>query len=299
MAERGEIRVLVGVSTYDGHAYCRTQFIESLKRLSVGHEVYVVYNGKDMWGFEDFEIDTYLPVSDDERGLDIMRKKQNMIRDKFLAGDYTHLLMLESDNMPPANVIEMLSSHDRKIVSGMYFIKTVQEYAIQLSEASRKLMREKTGHNSESVMIVWQTAQPSFMSYFNGEIWTDNAIRMWTMDDWLRFRMEGKRLVPIQTAGVGCVLIHRDVLQDVKFNGGTGEWDQHLTDMVFYNEASRKGYSAFADIECIVDHWHIQQPDGGNNFNKWYDPKSLTEIHDPKAIDVARRKRYPKNKRFK
>ncbi len=273
-----EKNVLIGVSTFDGHSYCRPQFVEALKRISKDADVLIVYNGRDSWGFDDFRVIEY-PIGSDSRGVDIMRKKQNIIRDECLKGGYSHLLMLESDNIPPDNVVEDLLKHGKDIVTGFYFLKIIQEKSIVPSDESKALIKEKVGVSCDVCMVVRQSCCPSIMSYFRGEIFeTDNAVRMWTMDDWVEAKQKGYNLVPIFAAGVGCMLVTREVLEKVKFNGGGKGYEAHLTDVVFYKEASDAGFMAFCDLDCIVDHLHIQQME--NNMKKWFDPKTLTNIED-------------------
>ena len=52
-------KVLIGVPTYRGHAYCRERFVARLKEL--GADVLVYWNGPgEPWGFDGFKVRHYI-----------------------------------------------------------------------------------------------------------------------------------------------------------------------------------------------------------------------------------------------
>lgn len=279
-------KVMVGVSTFDGHSYCRHEFVERLKEIVPKEQVYIVYNGDDPSGFEDFKLDMY-KTSGNLRGLDIMAAKQNMIRKEFLKkGSYTHLLMLESDNIPPKDVCERLLSHKKDIVSAMYFIKSTQSAVHHLSEHTKQaLWREYEQKGSvgqapdmDIALIIRQLPIPSLWGIFHSSLFAQKAGRLWTTEDYINFKVDGQRLVPILSSGVGCVLLSRKVVSEIPFRvKDPDDPFQQFTDFLFYTEAREKGIQAYVDIDTIAKHLHVHFADEYNS-DKWFDTKTYKSL---------------------
>ena len=272
---------MVGVSTYDGHAYCRNEFVKRLKEIVPAEDVYIIYNGNDAWGFDDFKMDMH-EVSGKLRGLDVMVAKQNMIRKHFLKkGSYSHLLMLESDNIPPKDVVKRLLKHKKDIVSSIYFIKSMQTAVHHIKPELKKLLiaeHKKKGSLGLSpyvdiALVMRQAPIPSAWGIFQSSIF-GNAGRLWSTDDYIHFKTEGLSLIPIISAGVGCVLISRKILSEIPFRA-RDESDpyQQFSDFLFYTEAIKNGYQPYMDIDTLVKHIHIHYTDDYNT-EKWFDTKT-------------------------
>jgi len=262
------------VSTYSGHSYCRQYFVEALHRIS--GDKFIVWNGDNLWGFDDFETKVYTPKKG-QTPVEVMRDKQNIIRRKFLEGGYTHLLMLESDNIPPDDVVERLLAHDRDVVTGTYFIKTVNDVVFHANEAVKNKCVAEGMEEPDAVFVIKQSVIPSFWGIFESSLFSGRAGRLWTMDDYLSFKRRGVGLIPILGAGVGCVLISRNVMKKIKFRLDEENFGKQFTDFIFYIDARRHKFETFADLDCFVEHIHIDFRDELNT-TKWFDPESMTRI---------------------
>ena len=288
------MKVLIGVPTYSGHSFCRLEFINKLKKIKErnGADIFVVWNGErdeKTKAFDEYkEIGKLRRILNTvgERNISLLAKKQNIIRKEFLDGGYTHLLMLESDNIPPDDVIDKLSSHNAQVVSGLYFINSSQSIAKPPPEVIKQEALEKGLPKFDMVFVIKQMPIPSVWSIFGCEIFehsldkTTDAVRLWSIEDYIRFQMEGKRLVPIFSSGVGCVLFDRDSISKIPFSDKLdmeGQ-DKQLTDFIWFYSAFKHGIECYVDIECLVSHKHFSGVSSLADVGKWFDPHTLQKI---------------------
>jgi hypothetical protein len=264
-------RVLIGVLSFDGHAYCRQRFVEQLGRIAEAGaaDVVVMWNGRDPWGFDSFPVVSYEPAAA-ETGADILKNKQNLLRERFLQGGYTHLLMLESDNIPPQDVAPTLLSHARHVVSGLYFIPFSEEKIVELSPARRQRIRAKGLGDIHHALVSRSRPVPCAYGMFHSTVFAQRAARMWTVEDWIDFRLAGRRLAPILAGGLGCALIDRAALEAVPFRL-SGEAPTRFSDYFFYRDVHGLGLSAFVDTDCVVQHLHVDS-DEISEARHWFEP---------------------------
>lgn len=111
-------------------------------------------------------------------------------RIKFLSGDYDYFFSLECDVFPQPDVVEKLLKHNLDVVGCTYFT-------------------EKGYHSHLQLQTIYK---------FHDDFKTHNReykIRFLTFEESQLF-MNGK-VKPVYGAGIGCVLIKRNVLEDIKF----------------------------------------------------------------------------------
>jgi len=263
---------MVGVPTYPGHFYCRQRFVERLHQINPPEQTRIIWNGDNLWGFDEFKIDVVNQGT--LRGAELLAKKQEMFRAEFLKrSSYTHLLLLESDTIPPKNVIEQLARHDRDIVSAFYTVKSTQSAIHQTGENLRQAAREQGVAKFDDALVIRQKPAPTFHGVFHSCIY-GNSARLWTMDDYFEYLSEGITLVPVVAGGVGCVLIKRRVLEEIGFRARPEEMtEQQLTDFLFYMDASGKGFEGFVDLSCVCLHLHADWSDQYHT-SRWFDPQT-------------------------
>jgi len=277
-------KVMIGVATYNGHSYCRPKFIDKLKVISKGHEVIIVWNSswkEDKQGIKEYEQAGFKVISlaenKDEQGVELLARKQNVIRDCFLKSDCSHLLMLESDNIVSDGCIDQLLEHDVEVVTGLYFVQSVQEIIRPVSDVVKQHPKYEEMGGFDVSLIIRQCPIPTIWGIFGCEIFenmdnpTSSAMRCWTLTDYIDYQQNGHRLVPIFAAGVGCVLFSRSVIELVPFRSQNVEDpnEKQLTDFIWYHEAWRHGITSYVDIQCLVQHYHRQSA-GLGNFSKWF-----------------------------
>lgn len=150
---------------------------------------------------------------------------RNNIVNAFLENErFTHLLQIDSDVVPPANILDMVE-HDADIVSGVYFV-----------------------WNHEEVVPICGS----------DEIVDGKKQLVFT-----RFSADGPRLVPVHYIGGGCVLAKRKVFEkfrnkkqvpyafDYQENGIMWRGE----DFNFSAKARQLGFEIFVDKTMICRHY--------------------------------------------
>lgn len=214
-------KVLVGCPTYDGKAYCLRQYAERVKILSYpDYDVLLVDNSEN----DDYsrQIGQYgLEVVRSPRSPDTKQtiaNARNVLRTRALGYDY--LLSLEQDVIPPIDVIERLIAHKKQVVSGVYTKK--YEY----SRDGKTLYRE--------LPVLWARipGRPRHAAQ------VDKSFLL------------PPRLAEVIIFGLGCVLIHRSVLETIVFHVAGKGFD----DATFSNDLILQRIPAYADTGVICGH---------------------------------------------
>lgn len=154
---------------------------------------------------------------------------RNILRQKFLSGKYDYFLSLEQDVVPPVNIIERLLEHGKKVVSGAYFTGFPKYSSVRLLA-----FRHTTPANP--VEPLWDVGEPLGI-----------------------MEVLPARLMDVAVVGLGCVLIHRSILEKVSFryDAQTDASD----DMFFCYDARKVGATIFLDSSQLCQHY----------FNAWGD----------------------------
>lgn len=154
---------------------------------------------------------------------------RNNAINRFLEIGYDYILTIDSDIVPPLNVIDELMSHDKKFIGATCFsFQYDTPFAVILDRLD------------------------------NGE------------GGYVQSKNIGKqRLIKCHATGAACVLIHRDVILDMKKNlqekqsqtmyyktlyreDGTLSWGQ---DFMFCENAKKAGHDLYVDTGVLCDHF--------------------------------------------
>ncbi len=213
-------KILVGCPTADYKSYCLNQYAEAVKSLTYpNYDILIVDNSRD---------NTYLTEIMKE-GLNVIKgpyfdgardrivHSRNIIRGKVLAGGYDFFFSLEQDVIPERNVIEQLLRHNKEIVSGVVYNNLPVGQEIRLMP----------------MVYVAHPKDPSGLWY------ADEA------------ELRGSQLIEAKACGLSCVLIHRSVLEKIKFRHAQG-----FDDMMFCKDAIEQGFKIFVDPLVRPRHLH-------------------------------------------
>ena len=277
---------MIGVITYPGHAYCREEFISNLKKIRDAHdnaEIVICWNRKKKpWGFEGLKVVNY-QTKPGEKGLSILLNKSNLLRRIFLNGDYTHYFNVESDIIPPVNALNDLLSYKKDIVSGMYFIHT-QEY---------KVMKLDDILQSENRDVQWKSVQRAIANGLGGAVvirqkqiptvWVIDGVksRLAELNDF--FPMGG--LKRIYSAGMGCLLTNRDVVNQIEFKTSVSGVQDQFTDFCFHYDAYNLGYEAFVSTDIWCKHLHKDFDD--RVFKTWFNVETYDKLKNDRNNRVS------------
>lgn len=209
--------VLVACPTYEGKAYCLDAYASAVRALSHPHDVLLADNTpRGDYGARlhaaglPFILSPPLPDPPSR-----VAEARNALRERFLAGSWTHFYSLEQDVIPPPGIIEALMAHNKPVVGGLYFTLYVLNGEVRM----RPLMWEQTGPETMRFMVE-----------------------------------ESKRpgLHEVRATGLGCLLIAREVLEKVRFRVEAG--GPSFDDIPFCTDAKAAGFSVFVDAAQACRH---------------------------------------------
>ena len=211
-------KVLVGCPTSDHKGYCVKRYMAGLKKLTYNNfDILIVDNSKG----EEYtkEISSLgLPVIKgpySESARQRIIDSRNLLRKKVLDEGYDYFLSLEQDVIPPVDFIEKLLVQDKKVIGGLYFnYNNIQEKDVLMP-------------------LIWKRVGEDEVRYFSLE-----EVKEGVMD--------------VGATGLGCLLIHRDVLKDIKFRFKVME--KGFDDMWFCQDVFRKGYKIYIDTSLKCKH---------------------------------------------
>lgn len=230
-------KILVGCPTYEGRDYCLNQYIGSVKELTYSnYDILLVDNSKTEDYFNRIRKMNINVIKGcyKEGANERIVNSRNVLRDKVLKGGYDYLLSLEQDVIPPLNVIESLLRHNKEVVSGIYYnyFKKPDGKRLLQPLVYKELIEQ------EKEKLKW---------YKDIQLEEGPLRRQCTSNE-----VEGGELIKLKACGLGCVLIHRDVLEKVKFRYELNK--NCFDDMYFCGDAGTAGFEIYADTSVKCKH---------------------------------------------
>lgn len=143
-------KVLVCCTVHECKDYCFQQWIDNVKSLTYpNYEILVMEHSPTEHFYNKYKaqipMERYETDQKPEQWLNHICQGMALIQKKFLAGNYTHWMNIEADNIPPQNIIERLLQEKADWASHCYRVrpdgKTMQQ-GIGCSLLSRKLMTD-------------------------------------------------------------------------------------------------------------------------------------------------------------
>ena len=176
-------------------------------------------------------VEEYGAVRQEEPKWERVANARNILRERFLASDATHLLFLDSDVMLPPHALRLLRSHDAPAVSGVY----LNVLRFQGTSLGREVLKVSP------VAWIKDHADPEHL-----------ARPLLVLD------VLPPRVIPILFAGFGCVLLSRAVLAQIPIALVRGQVGTE--DIPFYRELDRHGIPLILDtrVKCA----HVRFPPG-------------------------------------
>ena len=181
------MKILLGCPTSEHKAYCLDQYITSIKSLTYpNYDILLIDNSQTKDYYK--KIRSYnIPVIKDkyqEYARDRIIHSRNILRKQVLDNNYDYLFSLEQDVIPPKDILERLLSHKKQVISGIYFAHN---------------LLPNTG-NTELIPLVYILKDKKTLT-----------MRTLTDDE-----LWNPQLLKIVSCGLGCVLMHKDILKKIK-----------------------------------------------------------------------------------
>lgn len=217
------IKILIAAPTSKHKDYCFQKWAYHIKKFTYPDLSYLlVDNTNDSGEYAKQVLSKHFPVihidrKPDETQYQIITRSQNIIRDYFLKKGFEFLFICESDIFPPFNVIEYLLQCNKRVCSIPYFIySSAQTKILQFDYEDFGSERIGSTMNLDKTFINW----------------------------------DGK-MKPKKQPGLGCILIHKSVIQKIKFRAS--DEDDFLTDVYFHYDINQLG------IECYVSELYFAE----------------------------------------
>lgn len=224
-------KILIASPTFEGKDYCFQRYYDSVKALTYPNfDLFLVDNSKTAEYSERLRsigIDV-AKTPQRERVRDSIVEGRNLIRQKVLDEGYDYLFSLEQDVLPPPDAIERLLSHGEKIVCGMY------ANPMNVPATNKKTGQREIIKINVPMVFIKSKKDPSKILPMTPQ----------DVDDAPPFMEVG-------AMGLGCVLIHRSVLEKVKFRYDPEK--NAFDDMFFSSDAKEAGFKLYADttVDCV------------------------------------------------
>ena len=224
-------KVLIGVPTYAGKNYCLTEFIEGLWLLNTdGFDVRVLIvdntddGGKNAKYIEELSGFTvhHLDCSRCEYVNQKLEWSHNYLREAALKMNADYLFHIESDLVLPPNALHELYVTNEQIVSGCYSLNTGAA-RVPIPHIASDMLRN---HPARGQIML----SPTLL--------------------WRQFVKSGKQEVSL--AGVGVMLIHRNVLRDVPFR--SEKFSDFAPDSYWSTDVNQRGYKIFVNNDVYAYH---------------------------------------------
>ena len=243
-------KILIGVVTSEVKDYCWGEFKEQLKELqSLGHDVLIVDNSVKIVNRPPFKTIHYKDTKKVHRdcvgtGINpstiVTRDCMNILRENFLKGDYTHLLVLESDVFILSDKIQRLVDLNADVANFTYPMK----------------LERFNGQYSLCVQL-------------RG---ADNKANMITPAECKGLLKTGKKVLNVDVVngkvvshcGYGCTLITRKVLEKIEFRTGVfegkkknGKLHNPFPDSFFHEDVKNCNFYNVLDTDYLPSHANL------------------------------------------
>src|SRR3989344_5141016 len=221
-------RVLVGCPTSFHKEYALNQYAEAVKSLNYdNYDVLLIDNSPD---------DNYLNKIKN-LGLNVIKGEyfesaikriitsRNLLKKYALDNNYDYLFSLEQDVIPNKDALSKLISHNKEVVSGIYFVHNIINNQRMLIPQVFIELENKTNHLPD---MRWLTEQETFSN----------------------------KLIKIVSCGLGCVLIHKNVLEKIEFRYENDVFDDRFFCLDLYNLK----ISIYCDTNVKCKHLVLNRP---------------------------------------
>jgi len=236
-------KILVAAPTYSGMAYCHDKFTERLRGLSYdNYDILLVDNSPTREFFKKINktpgIDViYLPIV----GISNMKKVvrcRNKILNYAIENSYDYVLMMDSDVIPPTDIIERLLAHNKDIVSGIYFNVFMVDKVKKICPVAWK------GFTDEE----FEEIKHKFSSkYVNSK---DDLRRYLTPEE-----VNGGELQEVIIPSCGCLLLSRNAFKKLKYGLLDVPSGFTTTDDIYFSRKAREaGFKLYCDPSLQCEH---------------------------------------------
>lgn len=228
-------KVLVATTIYEGKDYIFKEFYENIKKLEYdNYDILIVDNSRTKKYYSKLKRMgvTVVHVNRGANSRIAHAKSLNKIREVFLKGDYDYWLSVESDLLPPVDIIQRLMKHDKPAVGCMYNIG----YEYSKSEPPRPCL------------FVTEPIPGEVNAAGNQMLRTRN------LSPEEAFPLFGSGVMPIHGCGIGTCLIKKEILEQFEFKYELNAPKVMHSDVLFYMDLHNAGIQNYVDTDIMIPH---------------------------------------------
>jgi hypothetical protein len=198
-------KILVGTPLNDAKNYIIMDWLASLSKITYDNiDIMLVDNSITTDNYKmllkmGYNVKYYDPANKTIK--QVIAGSRNILREYAIKNNFDYIFSLECDVFPPNNAIEKLLLHNRPVVSGFYLNGSL--------DSNFTVIQKQIGHIGHKF----------------------HTVHNYSVHD--GFMMSNGKVVPVYTAGLGCVLISKSVFSELQFKARE---DQDGTDDVFFAE---------------------------------------------------------------
>lgn len=239
-------RVLVASPTYGAMKYCFREFIDSLKAINYDKgcfDVLLMDNSKGEDFFNELKMESGIIVLKDntqeDRNVKRLISSRNKILDYALQNDYDYVLMMDSDVIPPKEILHSLIECGKDIVSGLYFGEFSISGKIKELPVAWKLFGEAEFEEMKRVGAVPEYAKRR------------EDIRRHITDE----EANSGALIEVFICSPGCMLLNRKVFEKIRYCFLEREDGVLYGDDIAFLESARKhGFKIWCSTKIKCEH---------------------------------------------
>jgi len=233
-------KILVGCPTFEGKNYCFKEWIENIREFTYSNfEIFLADNSDTVENSkmyqEKYGVNCKWITNQSNKGSHTKRitDGHNAVRKYFLDNDFDFLLHLESDIFPPKDIINRLLAHNKQVVGATYYLYDDDERQLMVRILDNDYVKETAlihGDNIEEEL--------------NGELHS-----VWSV-------------------GLGCTLIHKSVVEKVKFRNEISHRYKTLLfcDTTWAKDVRDKGIFVYWDSSVCCKHLNKGWIEYGDKF---------------------------------
>jgi len=244
-------KILVATPTFKGMKYCQDEFFKAIGALTYpNHTLLIIDNTKEIQYFEELKKIPKIKVvhneTKEEKSIFRLISSRNKILRYGIENNYDYIFMLDSDVLPPKNIIEELLKWNKDIISGLYFNYFNISGKKKLMPVAKKCLTKKEFKELKK-------EYPSFTSKTR-----ENIQRFLTEEE-----ITDGKLHEVITPSPGCMLISKKVFKKARYGKGSGGADD---DIYFMKQAKNMGFIPYCypKMKCkhLIDEKYKKNEEG-------------------------------------
>ncbi len=223
-------KVLVGAPISEDYEYCLNDLLTGIKSLDyLNFDFLLVDNSKNEKFFSKLKaMNLYVKrIQYYKEARDRMVVSRNLLREEALSSDYEYLLSLDADIVLNKDALSNLVSYKKPLLTAIYF---------------RVLTGQDGRKNMLPMIFKKDEKDPNFIK----------AMKY----------VPNPGLLSVDMCGLGCLLIHKSVLEKIKFR-----YDKGFDDEAFCVDALNNNFKIYADTKTICKHMILERPWNWKDYN--------------------------------